>query len=71
MLKKSFRISGSGTDWLTSVRKAVVIQNRLEQFENEKTTLDLQHQYYHYLKEYLESKNESGDIVSPSVMGVK
>src|ERR1035437_227592 len=47
-----------------------LIQNRLEQIENEKTTLDLQQEYYQYLKEYLDSKNESGDIVSPHIMGV-
>jgi tyrosine-protein kinase Etk/Wzc len=46
------------------------IQSRLEQFENEKIALDLQDQYYKYLKSYLDSKNESGDIVSPTVMGV-
>jgi tyrosine-protein kinase Etk/Wzc len=46
------------------------IQNRLELFENGKTTLELQYKYYEYLKEYLNSKNESGDIVSPSVTGV-
>lgn len=51
-------------------KEGTVIQNRMEQVENEKTALDLQHQYYLYLKEYLVSKNESGDIVSPSVMGV-
>jgi capsular exopolysaccharide synthesis family protein len=47
-----------------------LIQGRLEQYENEKTTLDLQHQYYQYLKSYLDSRNESGDIVFPAVMGV-
>jgi tyrosine-protein kinase Etk/Wzc len=46
------------------------IQGRLDRVENEKTTLNLQHQYYQYLKGYLVSKNETGDIVSPSVMGV-
>jgi tyrosine-protein kinase Etk/Wzc len=51
-------------------KEGTLIQGRLEQFENEKTVLDLQHQYFQYLKDYLDSKNESGDIVSPSVMGV-
>jgi tyrosine-protein kinase Etk/Wzc len=51
-------------------KEGTVIQNKLQQVENEKTTLNLQHQYYQYLKDYLDSKNESGDIVSPSVMGV-
>lgn len=51
-------------------REGTIIQGRLEQVENEKTTLELQHQYYQYLKSYLDSKNESGDIISPTVMGV-
>jgi tyrosine-protein kinase Etk/Wzc len=51
-------------------KEGTLIQGKLQQFETEKTTLDLQHQYYQYLKEYLDSKNESGDIVTPSVMGV-
>jgi tyrosine-protein kinase Etk/Wzc len=51
-------------------KEGTVIQARLQQYENEKTSLDLQHQYFQYLKDYLVSKNESGDIVSPSVMGV-
>jgi tyrosine-protein kinase Etk/Wzc len=51
-------------------KEGTLIQSRLEQVENEKTSLDLQYKYYQYLKEYLNSKNESGDIVSPSVLGV-
>jgi len=46
------------------------IQERLRQFENEKASLELQHRYYQYLKEYLDTRKESGDIVSPSIMGV-
>jgi tyrosine-protein kinase Etk/Wzc len=51
-------------------KEGTLIQNRLEQFENEKITLELQKKYYEYLISYLSSKNESGDIVSPSIMGV-
>jgi tyrosine-protein kinase Etk/Wzc len=47
-----------------------LIQSRLERIESEKTTINLQQQYYHYLKEYLNSKNETGDIISPSIMGI-
>jgi tyrosine-protein kinase Etk/Wzc len=46
------------------------LQNRLEKFENEKVLLKLQFYYFQYLKEYLDSKNESGDIVSPNAMGI-
>jgi len=46
------------------------LQLQIEKFENEKTILELQYQYYQYLKEYLSSRSESGDIISPSVMGV-
>jgi tyrosine-protein kinase Etk/Wzc len=51
-------------------KEGSIIQGRLEQIENEKIALELQNHYYQYLKDYLGSKNESGDIVSPSVMGV-
>jgi capsular exopolysaccharide synthesis family protein len=51
-------------------REGLMIQNRLEQIDGEKTTLILQKNYYEYLKEYIESKSESDDIVSPSVMGI-
>jgi len=47
-----------------------LLQNRLEKFENERVSLKLQLYYFQYLKEYLDSKNESGDIVSPNVMGI-
>jgi capsular exopolysaccharide synthesis family protein len=46
------------------------LQVKLEQIDNEKTTLILQESYYKYLMEYLESKSENEDIVAPSVMGV-
>ena len=47
-----------------------LVLQRLERYEMEKNTLSLQMQYYEYLKEYLTSRNESGLIVSPSVMGM-
>jgi tyrosine-protein kinase Etk/Wzc len=51
-------------------KEGTFIQNQLERFSNEKITLELQQKYYEYLIEYLNSKNESGDIVAPSIMGV-
>jgi len=64
---QNFRLSNRLVDLS---KEGTVIQGRIEKFENEKTTLDLQLQYYQYLNDYLDSKNESGDIISPSVMGV-
>jgi tyrosine-protein kinase Etk/Wzc len=51
-------------------KDGALLQSRFEKFENEKTSLKLQYHYYQYLKDYLDSKNESGDIVSPNVMGI-
>lgn len=51
-------------------KEGSLIQDRLEKLENEKVILRLQDQYYQYLKNYLDSKNESGEIISPSTMGV-
>jgi len=52
-------------------KEGSIIQGKLEEFENEKSSLRLQYQYYQYLKEYIETKNESGDIIAPAIMGVK
>ncbi len=46
------------------------VQNRVEKFENEKSSFELQLQYYNYLSEYLNDKNVDNEILSPSVMGI-
>jgi capsular exopolysaccharide synthesis family protein len=51
-------------------REGTLIQNKLEKFENEKTTFEMQLHYYNYLSEYLNIKNAGGMIISPSVMGI-
>lgn len=62
-----FRLSNRFVDLTT---EGNLVLQRLEKYEMEKNTLNLQMQYYEYLREYLVSRNESGLIVSPSVMGV-
>ena len=47
-----------------------LVQKKLEEIDHEKSELLLQESYYKYLKGYIESKREDGDIVAPSVMGV-
>lgn len=64
---QSFRLKNKMIDLS---KEGSYIQNKLETFSNEKITLELQQTYYTYLIEYLNSKNESGDIVAPSIMGV-
>ncbi|HQG76629.1 MAG TPA: polysaccharide biosynthesis tyrosine autokinase [Bacteroidales bacterium] len=44
------------------------IQAKLERIDNEKATLLLQKRYYEYLRNYIESRNETGDIIAPSVV---
>jgi tyrosine-protein kinase Etk/Wzc len=51
-------------------REGLVIQNKLEQIDAERTSLMLRKNYYEYLKEYIETKKETGDIIAPSVMGI-
>ena len=65
---ENFRLNNRFVDLTT---EGNLVLQRLEKYENEKNTLSLQMQYYEYLKEYLTSRNESGLIVSPSVMGVE
>jgi tyrosine-protein kinase Etk/Wzc len=51
-------------------KEGLLIQNKLEKFENEKTAFELQRQYYNYLSDYLNKQNPEGTIISPSVMGI-
>jgi tyrosine-protein kinase Etk/Wzc len=63
---ENFRLQNSFIDLS---KEGTSIQNRLERFENEKTSFELQLQYYNYLSEYLNT-NSGGAIISPSVMGI-
>jgi len=65
---ENFRLSNRLVDLST---EGTYIQNRLQNYENELNALILQKQYYGYLDEYIRSKNETGDIVSPGAMGVE
>ena len=51
-------------------RDGLIIQNKVEQIDEERTTLLLRRNYYVYLKEYLDSKKETADIIAPSIMGI-
>jgi len=50
--------------------EGTAIKTKIERYTEERVTAGLQKQYYEYLADYLKTKNESGEIVSPSVMGV-
>ena len=64
---ENFRLDNRFVDLTT---EGNLVLQRLERYETERNTLNLQAQYYEYLKEYLVTSNESGLIVSPSVMGI-
>jgi tyrosine-protein kinase Etk/Wzc len=49
--------------------KGILVQNKLERIENEKTAYELQLQYYNYLSAYID-RRDTVTIVSPSVMGI-
>jgi tyrosine-protein kinase Etk/Wzc len=51
-------------------KEGSLIQDQLIRFGNDKINLELKQKYYEYLVNYLNSKNESGDIISPSTMGI-
>jgi len=65
---ENFRLSNRLIDLS---REGSYIQTRLENYGNERSALLLQRQYYVYLQEYVSSRNETGDIVSPGAMGVE
>ena len=51
-------------------REGSLVQNKLQTLESEKSTFDLQLNYYNYLLDYLNLKNVSETIISPSLMGI-
>lgn len=50
--------------------EAAAVKSRLERYDAERISLSLQRQYFEYLTGYITSRNETGDIVAPSVMGI-
>ena len=64
---EDFRLNNRFVD--LTLEGTLVLQ-RLEKFEGEKNILGLQMQYYEYLLDYLEDRNDNESIISPSVMGV-
>ncbi len=64
---ESFRLNNRFVD--LTLEGTLVLQ-RLEKFEGEKNMLGLQVQYYEYLIDYLDARDDSESIISPSVMGV-
>ena len=64
---ENFRLNNRFVD--LTLEGTLVLQ-KLEKFEGEKNVLGLQMQYYEYLLDYLDSRDESESIISPSVMGV-
>jgi tyrosine-protein kinase Etk/Wzc len=64
---ENFRLSNRLID-LSS--EGTAIKEKLEKVTQEKVSARLQQQYYKYLAEYLKTRNESGAIISPSVMGI-
>ncbi len=47
-----------------------MVLEKLEKLEGEKNILGLQMQYYEYLSDYLDAREENESIISPSIMGV-
>lgn len=47
------------------------IQTRLLKYEDDKSIIELRKQYFNYLRNYIDSKNETGDIVAPSTIGIE
>ncbi len=64
---ESFRLNNRFVD-LTL--EGTLVLEKLEKLEGEKNALDLQMQYYRYLLDYLNSRDATENIISPSVMGV-
>ncbi len=50
--------------------EGTLVLEKLEKLEGEKNILGLQMQYYEYLADYLDAREENESIISPSIMGV-
>lgn len=44
--------------------------DKLEELQNQKSVLDVKIKYYNYLLNYIDTKNDFKDIISPSIMGI-
>lgn len=64
---EAFRLNNELMD-LSS--EALLLQSQIERFENERFNLEFESKYYNYLLEYIISKESSGEIVSPSLVGI-
>ncbi len=64
---EDFRLNNRFVD--LTLEGTLVLQ-RLEKFEGERNMLGMQQQYYEYLLDYLDARDDSESIISPSVMGV-
>lgn len=51
-------------------REGSIIQDKFEKIDAEKNGLQMQENYYIYLKDYIDSKTESIDVIAPSFMGI-
>jgi len=61
---ENFRLSNNLVD--LSLEGSIGLQ-KLDRFEGEKAELMMQLEYYKYLLSYIETKNQSGSIISPNV----
>lgn len=51
-------------------KDGTLVKNKLDRLETDKASFSLQLNYYLYLSDYLKKDNPSGEIISPSVMGI-
>jgi tyrosine-protein kinase Etk/Wzc len=51
-------------------REGILIQDKLKDLDKSRSETQMQVLYFNYLRNYIESKNQTGDIVSPSTMGI-
>ena len=50
--------------------KASLVQSKIGRFENERFNIEFESKYYKYLLEYINSRDRSGEVVSPTLIGI-
>jgi tyrosine-protein kinase Etk/Wzc len=70
LAEKNLENFRSKNSFINLGQEGLLVQNKLEKYENEKAVFTLQLQYYNYLWEYLTDKNATSAIISPSIIGI-
>lgn len=68
--EKELQVFRSNNRLISLSTEGSFLQEQVKNLESEMAVIGLQQKYYEYLRNYIDSRNQSGDIISPTVMSV-